>query len=183
MKFKNILLKESIELSHVSSYVWDAACVAVMLSGRYEELYPEKRRVNIALQSGNRYWMGSKKEYEEYRDEVFQMFAEMPDPIPVWRVVSVNSKKEINLQDAGISWSWDLDAIKNNTAQIDMDFNKKFMVTLSGEASKSEIDWYNTIACYLAFSMSEEDGGDAGEDEIVCHSVQNIKVEKIEKMV
>lgn len=78
--------------------------------------------------------------------EIYKVFADLPEPIPVWRVVHCSSGDECNVEWAGVHWSFSREAAIKFSKQL-----HKPVYLLSGVLPSDAIDWDYTMENYLEY--------------------------------
>jgi GTPase Era involved in 16S rRNA processing len=124
----------------------------------YYDLYPGFHKTKDENQE---YAFSSKAKAIKEAQFIIELFDELPDPMPLYRTVCLNSKEDIDLENPGDHWSFN----KKSAIQFSsINLRGKHIFLLSCEAKKSNIAWVNTISKYMEFSG---EGFGESENEII----------------
>lgn len=114
---------------------------------------------------------------KEYYNNMVSLFNNLPNPLPIYRLIFVDDTNDINLHELGTSWTWDTenwdDLISSVLYDDDVE-NGEIVVVLSGNIDKNFIDWENTINKYITQHLYSK-GFDENEIVIPKSSYKNIK--------
>jgi GNAT superfamily N-acetyltransferase/ADP-ribose pyrophosphatase YjhB (NUDIX family) len=113
---------------------------------------------------------------QEARD-IIDMFKAMPDPIPVYRTVHAKSIDDVDLTNAGYSWSWSEKSAISFALHGSL---PKPIFMLKGFAPKNKVNWHATIELYYTYSGAS-DWESENEIRIAGKDVKNITVEPLKK--
>jgi hypothetical protein len=108
---------------------------------------------------------------------ILDLFDELPDPIPLYRVVSVTSKEQIDLSYPGDHWSFNEQSAKT-FASVNLLGRSVFL--LKCFTPKSNVIWGNTLRNYMEYSGV---GIAESENEIMIESSANLLNVKILKQL
>lgn len=117
-------------------------------SSSYYDLYPSYFQEPIKDAD---YMFKSKKGMDGELQDVIDLFESLPDPIPVYRVMRVESEDKIYKEDLGSSWSFD--------KQSALDFGNMHnlaSVLLSGKIEKKFVDREATLRTYMHNSFRND---------------------------
>jgi hypothetical protein len=166
IKSVNNSINESIE----SSYDNVGASIGVSIEdvfgmlnkdGVYEDIYPgyEVNPEDYYNESEPEFCYPDKETaYKEVAGAI-QMFESMPDPIPIWRTIKVDSPEKINLEMPGDSWSYSKEGALN--------FAKNHAlgnVLLHALCPKDNVNWPETLSDHFAFTEYNDIDGTAEEE-------------------
>ena len=131
----------------------------------YRDLWPGRSKPRA---KGGEYRFDSRGDAEAYADEVLGLFANMGDPIEVFR--AVRSEESPTLDEPGESWSF------RREAAIAFGGHNGSNWLMSAKVRRRGVDWKKTVGAYVQFS-----GGYDGDDEceIVVrdsHALEDIRV-------
>ncbi len=142
----------------------------------YDDLYPgyNYTKPQDINDDDKEFYFDSKEKAIEEIENVFFQFDNLPDPIPIYRVMGVKDLKDIDYDDLGASWSYNKDSA--------IGFSQRYNirgVLLSGLIEKKHVHWESTLKTYLEFSL-----GLFGEEEheIVVPNTDNITNLKVQKL-
>lgn len=145
----------------------------------FYDLYPGYSKPAKELDGWEEYKFDDKGSAIQEAREMIEMFQMMPDPIPVYRCISVKKEEDIDLDCPGTSWSWE----KKSAISFAQNHGlSKPLALLTGKVRKKDVDWYATISLYYVYS-----GGSLGDSENEirvdrsCGTVQDIKWEWVDK--
>jgi len=114
---------------------------------------------------------------KNFYNEMVLLFNNLPNPLPIYRLIFVDDTDDINLKELGTSWTWDTknwdDLISSVLYDDDVE-NGDITVLISGYIDKMYVNWEDTINKYLTQHLYSKD---FDENEIVIpkSSYGNIK--------
>jgi len=138
----------------------------------FNDLYPGYS--NEDIEEGDFYFQ-SKENFEEYANNVIKIFDSFPEEFPVYRSISVKSVDDINMDDLGESWSFDLQSAK------EFGYHNGSNIILSAIVTSDNVDWYESMHLYLRFTTGEDS---EDENEIVVidtDKLKNLTISKIKE--
>jgi hypothetical protein len=136
----------------------------------YSGLYPGYKSNNL---SDDDFMFDTKEKCEEYINDIIELFDNFPNEFPVYRSIKVDSNEDIDMEDLGESWSFDLQSAK------EFGRHNGSNIILSAIVTDDNVDWYESLWRYLRFS----DSGDSDdENEIVVEDTNKLKNLTISKM-
>lgn len=144
--------------------------------GNYYDIYPN---YSEDYNENADYMFKSKEHLMDEIEQMFYIFDNLPDPIPIYRTIKVDSVNDINLDNLGDSWSY------NKKSALNFAKNHNWgNVLLSGKVKKDFVDWKQTIKSYLLFTMGQY--GNESEDEISLpyadeDVIQDLKIIELNK--
>ncbi len=138
----------------------------------YDDLYPQYSYDEV--DDDGDYMYSSKEALVDEIEKMFDTFDALPDPIPVFRTIRVDSESKIDLENPGDFWSFDKDSALNFA-----DNHALGNYLLSGYVDKENVNWKQTFKSFTEFSINLDE---YTENEITISDwnvVKNIKYEKI----
>lgn len=108
--------------------------------------------------------------------DILDVFAYLPDPIPVYRALFARSVEDIDRDYAGESWSFE------EESALEFGNGNKSNYLLTAFVSKDAIDWKESVRRFALFSMVSEE---SAENEVVVAdqlSISDIKIYEIKGM-
>lgn len=142
----------------------------------YDDLYPgyNYTKPEDINDDNKEFYFESKQKAIEEIDNIFFQFDNLPDPIPIYRVMGVKDLKDIDYDDLGASWSYSKDSALGFGQRYNL-----YSVLLSGLIEKKHVAWQSTLKSYVQHSL-----GLLGEEEheIVVPNTDNITNLKVEKL-
>jgi hypothetical protein len=103
---------------------------------------------------------------------VIAVFSSLPNPIPIYRTISVKKIEDIDIESPGESWSFSKDSA------MEFGGHKRSNVLLSATIDQNYVNWDKTVDLFLMFSV----GMDADdENEINIDDESQIKDIQITK--
>lgn len=140
----------------------------------YSDLYPGCFDKDIiGLTEYHSFRFESKEEFEEYAKDIIDLFDNFPNEFPVYRSIKVKSNEDINMNDLGESWSFDLQSAK------EFGRHNGSNVILSAIVTNNNVNWYESLLRYLNFSVGDDSDD---ENEIVINDTEQLKNITINKM-
>ncbi len=137
----------------------------------YKDLYPNYSDEN---QYEEDYYFSSIQDAYKDANEILTFFSTLPNPIPIYRSIKVESINNIDYNWLGDSWSFDKQSAIN-FAKNQANGN----VLLSAKTNFDNVDWKNTVRLYYLFS-SNYDSYDENEIKIIdSDEIFNVKTEMI----
>jgi len=142
----------------------------------FSDLYPEYSNDIDDIDRSDDYYFSSRKKFEIFARNVIDLFDSFPDEFPVYRSIKVKSEQDIDMDDLGESWSFDLESARN------FGYGNGSNIILSAIVTSDNIDWYESMHRYLIFSPGDFDD----ENEIVVRNtdwLKDLKISKIKEAV
>jgi hypothetical protein len=133
-------------------------------SDSYRDLYPGYYTEN---EYEEHYMYDSKEKAYNVVGEILEFFNSLDNPIPIFRVLEVNSKKDIDYSYLGESWSFS----KKSAIEFSNRNLIKANVLLSALVYKKDVNWKQTLRAFFLFSDLY---GSENEDEITIENVSEI---------
>ena len=137
----------------------------------YRDLYPDYSNEN---ESEEDYYFPTEQDAYNDVNETLDFFSRLPNPIPIWRSIKVESVDDIDFDYLGDSWSFDKEsAISFAKNQAGGNF------LLSGLTNFSNVDWVETVRLWYLFSGTD-DGYEENEIRIIdSDKIFDVKTESI----
>jgi len=142
----------------------------------FSDLYPGYSNDIEDIDRSDDYYFNSKKKFEIFANNVIDLFDSFPDEFPVYRSIKVKSEQDIDMDDLGESWSFDLESARN------FGYGNGSNIMLSAIVTRDNIDWYESMHRYLIFSPGDYDD----ENEIVVRNtdwLKDLRISKIKEAV
>ena len=84
-------------------------------------------------------------DYQAEAEHLAGLYRDLPEPIPLWRVVRCDSEQQCDLEMPGYHWSFDRDAV---IAYAERDLGSPVYL-LSAQVSSADVYWEGTVASYV----------------------------------
>lgn len=116
----------------------------------YYDLYPGYyySKENDPENENKEFYFNSKEDAIDAIENVFYQFDILPDPIPIYRVIKVQSLDKIDKENLGVSWSFS----KDSALGFGDRYNVK-SVLLTGKIAKKHVNWRDTLKLYVQHSL------------------------------
>ena len=118
----------------------------------------------------------SKRKFTEYAKDIINIFSSFPKEFPIYRSMSLKSMNDINMENLGESWSFDLESAKQFAYHNNWNGIK---IILSAIVNSDNINWYESMYRYLRFTTGYDE---LDENEIVVidtNRLKNVTISKI----
>lgn len=174
-KYIKQVLQESLE--GIDSVNVEEVFDLIEYHDSFKDLYPGYNTEFENEYAEDYYFPTKEKAYEEVTD-LINFFKSLPNPIPIFRTIRVNSLDEIRLDYLGDSWSYEKQSALNFASN-----HNGGNVLLSAYIPKDSVDWKATLKNHFLFS---DEMDDFNEDEIKVDDfdkIQDLKVEWIKNIV
>jgi len=144
----------------------------------YKDLYPDfswKSEMGSWGHSIEDYMFPNQYKFNEYADEINDLFNSFPQKFPIYRSIRVKSIDDIDMEYLGESWSFDLESAK------EFGSHNGSNIMLSAIVNENNVNWLETLSRYFLFSV-----GDTIEDEneivvIETNELENVTVSKMKE--
>lgn len=166
--FKSIIKEQTTNFyKYITSDMFDRAASKGFEFNFPDGVYPEEEGADC-----DAFAFCDKDEYENCKETTIKMFNAMPNPIPIWRIISLPESKIINYDNLGVSWSFDLKGIKANLGITFIDKSLPYIAILSARVFKENVNWADTVELWLQFSFRHGEYSDVygSESEITLHN-------------
>lgn len=131
----------------------------------FSDLYPGYSNDIGDTDRSDDYYFSSKEKFDSYANDVIDLFDSFPDEFPVYRSIKVKSEEDIDMDDLGESWSFDLESARR------FGHGNGSNILLSATVTRDNIDWYESMHRYLIFSPGDYDD----ENEIVVRDTNRLR--------
>lgn len=117
----------------------------------------------------------SKEEFYNECYNIGETFNTMPDMIPIWRSIYVNSLKDINYENIGEAWSFERESAINFGNN-----HTRANVLLKAYTPHNNVDWDQTLKNYVSESLPELYSGDEENELVIINpdSLRDVSVVK-----
>ena len=129
----------------------------------YPDLYPG---YSYQIDKDDECMFNNKSQCEKFAKNIVNLFDGFPKEFPIYRSLKAKSIDDINRDDLGESWSFDLESARQFGSHNGSNF------ILSAIVTDDNVDWYKSMHLYLIFS-GRDDADD--ENEIVVIDTNLLK--------
>ena len=116
---------------------------------------------------------------KNFYNEMVLLFNNLPNPLPIYRLIFVDDTDDINLKELGTSWTWDTknwdDLISSVLYDDDVE-NGDITILISGIIDKQYVNWEDTVNKYLTQHLYSKE---FDENEIVIPKNAYTKIKNL----
>lgn len=116
---------------------------------------------------------------KNFYNQMTLLFNNLPNPLPIYRLIFVDDTDDVNLKELGTSWTWDRknwdDLISSVLYDDDVE-NGDITVLISGYIDKMYVNWEDTVNKYLTQHLYSKD---FDENEIVIPKSSYSKIKNL----
>lgn len=116
---------------------------------------------------------------KRFYNEMVLLFNNLPNPLPIYRLIFVDNIDDIDLKELGTSWTWDTKNWNDLISSVlyDDDVKNGFItVLISGNIDKQYVNWEDTLNKYLTQHLYSKD---FDENEIVIPKSSYSKIKNL----
>lgn len=134
----------------------------------YRDLYPNYS--DVVNEYEDEYYFPTKETAYKNINETLNFFNSLPNPIPIYRSIKVESMEDVDFDYLGDSWSFDRESAINFAENQALG-----NVLFSAKTNFDNVDWDKTVELWYEFSGSFD-----GYDENAIYTIDSDKIFDVE---